>query len=85
MKPYPCPICAGLGRTYSDTYLGDLVRRDFAECDLCDGAGVLRVPIEAIALRFEKKAALAAEEVRQVRRTLDNRREGAATGGQDNG
>ena len=83
MKPYPCPICDGDARV--DVSIDGRVRRDFVDCDLCDGAGVLRAPVEAIALRFKRKAVMAAEEVRQLRRTLDNRREGAAIGGSSNG
>jgi hypothetical protein len=80
MTAYPCPICDGEGVTRTDSIL-----RIDCDCDLCDGEGVLRVPLAALALRFKRKAAMAADEIRHLRRTLDNRHEGAATGGLDNG
>ncbi len=72
---YNSPVSKGNGSTIESKPGADGLVRRLVDCDLCDGQGLLRVTLHALALRYK----------RQVQRMINNRREGADMGGSTNG
>jgi len=78
---YPCPNCDGTGKRRDTRNRTSGLAVVATPCDLCDGVGVLRAPLAALALRYRRSYEATREELRRSRAANINRRDGATSGG----